>query len=371
MTVWRSENKARKRVVFVKVDGIGDYVIWRASFDAIRRIYPSTEFERILIGSDKWRGLAENEPTFDRAIFVDNDLMMFKPGYRLSMMREIRRLSPDIVVNPRLTRDFLWGDSMVRCSGARIRIGCEGLDNLMTKLQERISARWYTKLVEKPDPTQHELVSNLNFVNHLDPALQFELNPPAAREFHNDRPFGLSADYAVFFVGALKADKRWPTEKFVKTAEYVAAKYNFQIVVCGGPGDEALAKGFETDISKGIVNLVGVTTLSDLERIISSAKLVVTNDTGAGHIAAAAKCPTVVITPGNNVGRFFPYPEQLANKGVRLVSVFHEMPCFGCGWNCVYKDLGENVANPCVADIPVIDVVSAITTLMNSAESVQ
>lgn len=364
----RSEEKDKKRVVFVKVDGIGDYVIWTASFEAFRTIFPSSEYERILVGNYKSKGLAENEPTFDRMVFIDNDRMIFGPGYRYGIMKQIRRLQPDIVINPRLTRDFLWGDSIVRCSGAKVRIGSEGLDNLMTRLQELVSARWYTKLVEKPDPKQHELISNLKFVNELDSSKKFGLTAPV-NAVDRERPsFDLSSDYAVFFVGALKADKRWQTEKFIETAEYVSAKYKFQIVVCGGPGDEGLAEGFVTDKSKRVLNLVGATTLSDLERIIASAKLVVTNDTGAGHIAAAAKCPTVVVTPGNNVGRFFPYPAELAPEGVRLVSVLHEMPCFGCGWNCIYKNLGENVPNPCVADITVEDVVLAITNLLEHAQ---
>ena len=290
--------------------------------------------------------------------------MIFGPSYRFSLMRSVRRLRPDIVVNPRLTRDFLWGDSIVRCSGASVMIGSVGLDNLMTKFQERLSAGWYTKLIEKPDPTQHELISNLKFVNELDPGNTFELTPPEIGEVVSERPFDLDTNYAVLFVGALKADKRWQTDKFIETAGFVSREYGFQIVVCGGPGDEELARGLETNRSSGILNLVGSTSLADLKKIIASARLIVTNDTGAGHIAAAARRPTVVITPGNNVGRFFPYPEQLASQGVKLVSVLHQMPCFGCGWTCIYTDIAENAPNPCVADISVGDVTSAINELI-------
>ncbi len=360
--------KKRKRVVFVKVDGIGDYIMWTASFEAYKRIYPSSEFERVLVGNDKWKILAENESTFERKIFVNNERMIFSPSYRFGLMRSVRKLDPDIVVNPRLTRDFLWGDSISRCSGAPIRIGSVGLDNLMTKFQESLSARWYTKLVEKADPHDHELVSNLKFMRALEPSVDFEFANPTLASIPGGKPFELAPDYAVFFVGAFEADRRWPTSKFIETAEFVATKYGFQIVVCGGPGDIDSARGFET-ASIRTVNLIGSTSLLDLKSIIESARLVVSNDTGAAHMAAAARCPTVVITPGNTPGRFFPYPMEATNKGIELISVVHEMPCVGCGWACIYKDLSENDPTPCIADIPAGHVIGAITKLLGNAET--
>src|SRR5215210_6454276 len=63
----------KKRVAFVKMDGIGDYVIWSAVFRDLGRIYPSEAFERILIGNDRFQELAEGETTFDERLFVNLD----------------------------------------------------------------------------------------------------------------------------------------------------------------------------------------------------------------------------------------------------------------------------------------------------------
>lgn len=367
--IWpvRDPAKHRKRVVFVKLDGIGDFVIWTASFDAYREIYPADEFERILIGSDKWAGIAEFEPTFERKIFVNNEKLIFSPLYRFRIMREIRNLGADVVVNQRLTRDFLWGDSIVRCSGAPVKIGSEGLDNLMTYMQERLSVAWYTQLVPKALVGEHELLSNLRFVKSIRPEIKLDMSPPSISGITESDNFNLTGDYAIYFVSAMKADKRWQPEKFAETARFVSENYGYQTVVCGGPGDERLAEAFDINKSSQAVNLVGRTSLADLKRLIDRAKLVVTNDTGAGHIAAAASRPTVVITPGNNVGRFFPYPKELTAKGVNLVSVLHEMPCFGCGWTCIYKDLAIGSPNPCVSEIQVSDVTDAIEGLIGVA----
>lgn len=358
--------KHKKRVVFVKMDGIGDYVIWTASFGTIRKLYSSAEYERILVGSDKWVSMAHDEPTFDHKVFVNSERFIASPAYRLRILREVRGMRADVVVSPRFTRDFLWSDSMVRCSGAPIKIGSVGLDNLMTRLQERISNRWYTKLVEAPLPDEHELVSNLNFLKAIDPMLPSEVIAPRVVDLMQSGEFDLSGSYGVLFLGAFSPHRRWPTANFAETARFLAQEYGYQVVVCGGPNDTSLAERFGAKFGREFVNMIGKTTLPELIKLIAGAKVLVTNDTGASHIGIAARCPTIIITPGNQVGRYYPYPSQLEEQGVRHVPVFHEMPCFGCGYNCIYTDLPENAAKPCVADVSVSDVIAAITKLMNA-----
>lgn len=362
--------KQKKRVVFVKMDGIGDYVIWTANFGTLRKLYPSARYERILVGSDKWVSMAENETTFDRKVFVNSERFIASPAYRLRILREVRGIRADVVVSPRSTRDFLWSDAMVRCSGAPIRIGSSGLDNLMTRLQERISDRWYTKLVEAPLPEEHELASNLTFLMAIDPTLPQELIAPHAPDLMRSAEIDLPGDYAVLFLSAFSPHRRWPTANFAETAGFLAQEFGYHVVVCGGPNDANLAERFGERFGGEFVNMIGKTTLPELSELITGAKIVVTNDTGASHIAIAARCPTIIITPGNQVGRYYPYPAQLEEQGIRHIPVFHEMPCFGCGYNCIYTDLPANAPKPCVADVSVGDVIAAITKLLDDRSPV-
>ena len=140
-------------------------------------------------------------------------------------------------------------------------------------------------------------------------------------------------------------------------------------MICGGPGEEGLAARFGSEFSGDFTDLIGKTRLLELYEIICSAKLVVTNDTGAGHFAAVSTTPTVVITPGNQVGRFFPYPDLPATTGFKQVSVLHEMPCFGCGWHCIYKDLPPTSPKPCIEGIEVENVKSAIRVFLDGGNA--
>ena len=106
--------------------------------------------------------------------------------------------------------------------------------------------------------------------------------------------------------------------------------------------------------------------MDDLVKMVRGARLVISNDTGLAHISSMLKVPTIVVTPGNQIGRFFPYPESLVSLGTKQRSVVHEMPCFGCGWHCIY-DVPPDRPKPCVENIKVQDVNAAIVELLDGS----
>jgi ADP-heptose:LPS heptosyltransferase len=48
--------------------------------------------------------------------------------------------------------------------------------------------------------------------------------------------------------------------------------------------------------------------------VLSSAQLLISNDTSAAHIAAAVKTPFICISNGNHILRFHPYPREIFDK---------------------------------------------------------
>ena len=363
----RKEPKNRPRIVFGRLDGIGDYVIWSQLFPVIAKLFPSDRFERILIGNKLWEPLAADDQHFDRKIFVDARRFVVDPAYHFKVQRAVRRLNADIYVNPKVTREFLWGDSLARCSGAPERVGSRGLENLMSPLQQRLSDRWYTRLAPPPRPHEHELDSSLRFLEFLNGTADRLTAPPLSAEEKEHRPN--DGPFALIFVGSQAADKRWPPGEFAAVARHIADRYGLNIVVSGGPGEEALSHSFAKEFEGQYADLIGKTSLPELERLGRTADLVVTNDTGIGHISAFAGRPTVVVTPGNHIGRFFPYPAEYLQGGMRQLSVVHEMPCFGCGWHCIYTDLAPDQPKPCISGVMAADVIEAVDMLMNGGKA--
>jgi lipopolysaccharide heptosyltransferase II len=91
--------------------------------------------------------------------------------------------------------------------------------------------------------------------------------------------------------------KRWPIENFIAVARAVQKDANAAILIFGGKGDMALAEKIESAIRSSdslVHNLAGRTNLRELCAGLKLCHVVVTNDTGPMHVAAALGTPVVV-----------------------------------------------------------------------------
>jgi len=95
--------------------------------------------------------------------------------------------------------------------------------------------------------------------------------------------------------------KRWPRERFVAAAIELQRRANCHWWIFGGESDEPLAESICTEITAAKVgppgsvqNLAGQTSLRELCAALKACALVLTNDTGPMHVAAAVGTPVVV-----------------------------------------------------------------------------
>jgi lipopolysaccharide heptosyltransferase II len=98
-------------------------------------------------------------------------------------------------------------------------------------------------------------------------------------------------EYAVIVPGARWKTKIWPAENFGK----VAARLPIRSVVIGGSGDRLLAEEVVSTSSGNAMSLAGETDLSELIALMRGARVVITNDSGPMHIAAALKIPVIAV----------------------------------------------------------------------------
>jgi heptosyltransferase II len=91
--------------------------------------------------------------------------------------------------------------------------------------------------------------------------------------------------------------KRWPVEKFIAAAKEIQQRTNCTWILFGGKGDLELANRIESAIrnpQSAIFNLAGITSLRNLMALLKTCRVVLTNDTGPMHVAAALGTPVVV-----------------------------------------------------------------------------
>lgn len=120
--------------------------------------------------------------------------------------------------------------------------------------------------------------------------------------------------YAVLVPGSAHADKCWATENFAALADKISEKYGLSIIAVGTAGESTLAEQIQGKAKTKVINFAGKTNIPVLVELLRGANLVISNDTGPGHIAAAFKIPIVIIFGRSNPARVMPYsrPECIA-----------------------------------------------------------
>jgi heptosyltransferase-2 len=159
--------------------------------------------------------------------------------------------------------------------------------------------------------------------------------------------FKLNSDQpiAVFCPGAEYGPaKRWPVQYYAELGQKLCDQ-GYAIWLIGSPKDKEVADKIVALGNSQAVNLCGTTDLSDAIALISCASLVISNDSGLMHIAAALNRPMLAIF-GSSSPRFTPPLSALADV-LRL-----DLPCSPCfkrecplgHFNCMMQLTPQEVA---------------------------
>jgi lipopolysaccharide heptosyltransferase II len=136
--------------------------------------------------------------------------------------------------------------------------------------------------------------------------------------------------------GARWKNKRWPAEHFAGLVRALAGKFPAaRFGILGDPGDRPLGEIISQAAPERCLNLCGATSLPEMIEWIRRCDLLITNDTGPMHVAAALGRPLVALFGPTEPRRTGPYG-QLENV-LRL-----DLPCSPClKSDCAYEKTDE------------------------------
>lgn len=107
------------------------------------------------------------------------------------------------------------------------------------------------------------------------------------------------------------ASKNWPLDRYIELAKTLLEYEGLQIHLLGGPGEaDACRRMEETLASDRVSNLCAATPLEALGGVLKAMDLVVCNDSGPMHMAAAVETPVLALFGPTNPKRTGPYGEQ-------------------------------------------------------------
>lgn len=131
-----------------------------------------------------------------------------------------------------------------------------------------------------------------------EPAPRLELGVSARAEARGAevlRTLGLSEGdpYAILNPGGNNVAKRWPPDRFAAVGRILAERRGWRSVITGAPSELDLAREIARDLPRAIVLAEQAPSLGVLKAIVRGGRVMVTNDTGPRHIAAALGVPVV------------------------------------------------------------------------------
>lgn len=110
--------------------------------------------------------------------------------------------------------------------------------------------------------------------------------------------------------GAKRSTNRWPIERFREVAASLAER-GFGVVLLGAAGDAAACAQVASAAGDKALNLAGRNSLLETCEILRRCRLLVCNDSGVQHLAAAVGTPCLSIFSCRDFrGRWWPYGEQ-------------------------------------------------------------
>jgi ADP-heptose:LPS heptosyltransferase len=163
--------------------------------------------------------------------------------------------------------------------------------------------------------------------------------------------------YVVIHPGARLPSRRWHPERFAAVGRKLASG-GLRIAVTGSASESPLTAEVLSGLPANSVDLTGETSLGSLARVVGHAALLVCNDTGISHVAAAMAAPSVVVASGSDVRRWAPLDRE------RHVVLHHALPCRPCAHpTCPYPD------HPCAAGVEASAVIAAARRQLARKES--
>jgi heptosyltransferase-2 len=297
--VKRLEPRAINKILIRAVNWVGDAVISIPAMREVRRLFPKAHISLL---ASPWVS-----PIYSEAEFVDEILEYDKRGIHRGvaglarLTAELRRRRFDMAI---LLQNAFEAAFIAFCARIPIRAGYarDGRRPLLT----------HACKIDPGVRQTHQVYYYLGILSGmglLAPRL-WEQNSPQMPISIGIKRSDLDAAAALLRSNGIREDdivvainpgafygeaKRWFTDRYAAVADALADRYGARIVILGASSDLETARRVAANMASRPAILAGQTTLGQLMGLIKGADLLITNDSGPMHLAAALDVPQLAI----------------------------------------------------------------------------
>jgi lipopolysaccharide heptosyltransferase II len=344
------------RILCVRLDNLGDVLMTTPAFRAIKTTWPACSLT--LLTSSVGAAIAEFIPEVDQVIPFDVPWVAGQPNQPEMVLDLANRLGQQ-----QFDAAIIFTVQSQNPLPAAMLCYMAGIPRVLGYCREnpyQLMTDWV------PDPevlvaTRHEVIRQLELVQQIgcytdDKHLSFRLSiadRQQARQQATTAGLDLHRPWLVLHPGVSEAKRRYPAEQFVQAVSHLIRDFDYQIVLTGSEGERPLTQAISNQLSGQALDLAGQLTIGQLAGLLAEAPLLIANNTGPVHIAAAIGTPVVVLyaktnpqhTPWQVPNRvlYFNVPAALRSKN-RLLQYFPEFPATEASPGAIVQAVHELMA---------------------------
>ncbi|MEJ2617263.1 MAG: hypothetical protein P8Z35_20095, partial [Ignavibacteriaceae bacterium] len=222
-------------ILIIRLDAIGDYVLFRNFIKILKESTKYKNYKITLCGNIAWKELAENldKDVVENFIWINRKNFYGNLIYKYRILKQIHNSGFEIAVETTYSREILFGDEIIKVSGAVERIGNTGsLDKHAKWKRNLFSDKWYTKLIRSKENNLFEFYRNKEFFSNI-LETNTEIKKPSIDV--SDIYFTKLSDkkYIVLFPGGSSQKRRWDINNFLEIARYILDNSDYYIIIDG------------------------------------------------------------------------------------------------------------------------------------------
>lgn len=297
---------------------VGDAVMAIPALRQIRRIFPDS---RITLHTRSWaKGIFQDAEFIDDILSFESAGAKFKDTF--TQVRALRTHKYDLVV---LFPNSFESALVAKLSKISVRFGYakEGRSALLTNpikipawKNSRHEIYYYLNLVAEVERHFHDSVTVLDCEPEF--ALRVsEARKDDARKILTKHGVDPSKKIIAIVPGSTNSRaKRWPDQRFASLNDKFQNDLGAEVILLGAENELDVSQQLSRQSNRKPHILTGKTTIAEATAILSVCDLLVSNDTGPAHIAAALGIETLVIFGPTNPVTTQPWNSQLVRREV-------------------------------------------------------
>lgn len=310
------------KVLIIRFSSIGDIVLTTPVVRCVKQQIPYAQVHYLTKAS--FKPVVAHNPNIDKCFYLEDDLSL--------LIRQLKKEKYDYVIDLHHN---------IRTLKVKKALGCIAYSFPKLNFEKWVLVNFKKNILpDKSIVERYFEAVKLLGVKNDGQGLDYFI-PPEAEVTNKDIPMSHWAGYVACVIGGSYFTKKYPVDKWKAFCE----QSPYPIMLLGGPEDRENGDLIAQTDKVKVYNACGKFNLNESACLVKYAKVVISNDTGLMHIAAAFKKPIISLwgntSPEMGMFPYFGYNNLKTNVSTSLVILENNAlkcrPCSKIGFNSCPK----------------------------------